>query len=88
MSAFERLLAPGCTELPACRCGEEMQLASIDPLPDTADVHIRVYNCAACDHEMRLTVWADVEDAEIVGGQQPEKFSADEAASPMRTAPA
>jgi hypothetical protein len=67
MSVFERLLAPGCTELPACRCGEDMQLVSIDPLPDTADVHLRVYKCAACDHEMRLTVWADAEPASIDG---------------------
>ena len=33
MSAFERLLVPGCTELPACRCGKEMQIASLDPFP-------------------------------------------------------
>jgi hypothetical protein len=38
-----------------------MQLAGIDPLVDTADVHVRIYRCAACDHEMRLTVWADAQ---------------------------
>lgn len=58
MSSFERLLVPGCTELPECRCGKEMQIASIDPLPERADAHIRVYNCRSCRHELRLTVWA------------------------------
>ena len=71
MSAFERLLVPGCTELPSCRCGEDMQLASVDPLPGATDVHLRVYKCAACDHEMRLTVWADLETANV-GGPMPE----------------
>ena len=36
MSAFERLLVPGCTELPACRCGKEMQIASLDKLREEA----------------------------------------------------
>jgi hypothetical protein len=54
MSAFERLLVPGSTELPECRCGKEMQIASIDRLPERNDAHIRVYNCPACHHEMRL----------------------------------
>jgi hypothetical protein len=58
MSAFERLLVPGCTELPACRCGNKMQIASFDPLPESGDAHIRVYKCSSCHHEMRLTVWA------------------------------
>ena len=58
MSIFERLLVPGCTELPECRCGKEMHVASIDPLPQQSDAHIRVYDCPACHHEMRLTVWA------------------------------
>ena len=58
MSVFERLLVPGCTELPACRCGEEMQIASLDQLPQRSDALIRVYKCPACHHEMRLTVWA------------------------------
>ena len=33
MSAFERLLVPGCAELPVCRCGEEMQIVGLDRLP-------------------------------------------------------
>jgi hypothetical protein len=58
MSAIERLLVPGSNELPECRCGKEMQIASVDPLPNGSDAHIRIYRCASCDHEMRLTVWA------------------------------
>ena len=59
MSAFERLLVPGCTELPDCRCGKEMRIASTEQLPERGDAHIRVYACAACQHEMRLTVWSN-----------------------------
>jgi hypothetical protein len=58
MSAIERLLVPGSTELPECRCGKEMQIASLDPLPKGSDACIRIYKCISCDHEMRLTVWA------------------------------
>jgi len=57
MSAFERLLVPGFTELPVCRCGKDMHTASINPLLERTDTHIRIYNCSACHHEMRLTVW-------------------------------
>ena len=56
MSAFERLLVPGCTELPDCRCGEVMQIARIERF--AGDAAIRLYKCPACRHEMRLTVWA------------------------------
>ena len=58
MSAFERLLVPGCTELPVCRCGNEMHIASLDPPQEGSDAHIRIYKCSSCHHEMRLTVWA------------------------------
>jgi hypothetical protein len=58
MSGFEHLLVPGCTELPACRCGEEMQIAGLHQLPEKSDTFIRVYNCPTCEHEMRLAVWA------------------------------
>jgi hypothetical protein len=27
------------------------------PVPGKTDTHIRVYNCRACGHEMRLTMW-------------------------------
>jgi hypothetical protein len=57
MSDFERLLVPGCTELPACRCGTEMHIARTNSLAGKSDTHIRVYDCPACHHEMRLTVW-------------------------------
>ena len=45
MSSFERLLVPGSTELPECRCGEEMKVARIERVPDQTDAHIRIYNC-------------------------------------------
>ena len=59
MSLFERLLAPGSTELPECRCGHSMHLARTEELGDQTDAQIRVYNCTYCRHEMRLTVWTD-----------------------------
>jgi hypothetical protein len=59
MSLYERLLVPGSTELPECRCGEDMKVARTERLPDQTDAHIRIYNCSVCGHEMRLTVWAD-----------------------------
>jgi hypothetical protein len=55
---FERLLEPGCTESPACQCGEPMDIASIEVLPEGSDAAVRVYRCSGCDREMRLTVWA------------------------------
>jgi hypothetical protein len=58
MSVFERLLVPGCTELPECPCGKEMQIVGTHRLPKS-DGDIRVYSCPACHHEMRLTVWAN-----------------------------
>jgi hypothetical protein len=60
MSAFERLLEPGCTEAVPCQCGEEMEIASIERLPEGSDADVRVYHCSACHHEMRLTVWATI----------------------------
>ena len=60
---FERLLVPGCTDLPACRCGKEMQIARTSSLLESTETHIRVYDCPACHHEPRLTVWgAEPED--------------------------
>jgi hypothetical protein len=56
-SDFERLLVPDCTELPACRCGKEMHIARTYFLPESDNTHIRVYDCPACHHELRLTVW-------------------------------
>jgi hypothetical protein len=54
---FERLLEPGCTDLPACQCGKEMRIARTSALPESTETHIRVYDCPVCHHELRLTVW-------------------------------
>jgi hypothetical protein len=59
MSSYERLLIPGSTEGPECRCGEEMKVARTERLPNQTDAQIRIYTCPICGHEMRLTVWAD-----------------------------
>jgi hypothetical protein len=56
MSKFERVLAAGSTELPDCRCGVEMRLISIVPVPSGGS-EIRVFRCPDCNHELRLTVW-------------------------------
>jgi hypothetical protein len=48
---FERLLEPGC------RCGERMHVASIKPMQEGADAHVKVYKCGTCGHELRLTIW-------------------------------
>jgi hypothetical protein len=45
MSAFERLLVPGSTERPTCRCGEVREVASIERLPEGSDAAVRVYQC-------------------------------------------
>jgi len=57
MSDLERLLGPGCTELPDCRCGKEMRFARANSLPDKVETHVRIYECAECGHELRLTFW-------------------------------
>jgi hypothetical protein len=57
---FVRLLEPGCTESPACQCGAEMKIATIETLPEGTDAAVRVYRCSACHREMRLTVWAAI----------------------------
>jgi hypothetical protein len=57
MRGFENLLLPGSIDLPECRCGAEMHLFSIKPLPDT---EVRVFRCDKCNHEFQLMVWAPV----------------------------
>ena len=57
---FERLLEPGCTESPTCQCGNEMDIATIERLPEGTDAAVRVYRCRSCLREMRLTVWAPI----------------------------
>jgi hypothetical protein len=58
MSAIERLLVPGSTDLPECHCGDEMRIAILVPIPESSDAQIRIYKCPSCAREMRLTVWA------------------------------
>jgi hypothetical protein len=55
MSKFERLLMPGSTELPDCRCGSEMKIIKSDAIGLGAEV--RTYQCPLCEHELRLTTW-------------------------------
>jgi hypothetical protein len=56
MSKFERLLVAGSTELPDCRCAAEMRLMAIVHVPE-GDTEIRIFQCPACSHELRLTAW-------------------------------
>jgi hypothetical protein len=58
MSAIERLLVPGSTDLPACHCGDDMLITGQNPIPEKGDAVIRIYKCPSCTREMRLTVWA------------------------------
>jgi hypothetical protein len=63
MTKFDRLLAPGSTEMPDCKCGAEMQFARSIQTDNSSDTEIRVYECAACGHEFRLMVWIDAPDS-------------------------
>jgi hypothetical protein len=65
MSDLERLLVPGCTEMPSCLCGKEMRIDRTYSDPRNTDAHIRIYKCLACGHEMRLTVWGSDEMPEV-----------------------
>jgi hypothetical protein len=41
-----------------------MRLSSPHSMPQRHETHIKVYHCADCEHEMRVTVWgADVQAA-------------------------
>ena len=53
MSSSERMLSP------ACRCGAKMKRAAPPTVPECGETHIDVFQCAACGHEMRVTVWGD-----------------------------
>jgi hypothetical protein len=57
MYALECVSVAGRAESPGCRCGKKMHSAGIESLPERSDTHIRIYNCPACHHEMRVTVW-------------------------------
>jgi len=56
MSRLERVLVAGSTDLPDCRCSAEMRLIAVVPVPGD-DSEVRVFQCEACHHELRLTVW-------------------------------
>jgi hypothetical protein len=61
MPLNEPLLSPDGS-LSACRCGQAMGIARTRALPGGRQGHVQVYECAACHHEMHLTVWsADVQ---------------------------
>jgi hypothetical protein len=81
MSDAERFLEPDCDELPVCRCGKEMYIASTRSSPKRPDVDIRVYSCAACEHEMHLAIWradpGEASDMRITDADEP--HSADHA---------
>jgi predicted SpoU family rRNA methylase len=57
MSKIERLLVPGSTELPDCRCGQEMSFVGSQPRDEVAA--LRIFRCFGCGNELRLTVWLD-----------------------------
>lgn len=53
---------PGSSEMPDCQCGAEMHLARSKQADKSPGTEVRVYECSACGHELRLTVWAEVAD--------------------------
>ena len=57
MYALECASLSGHAESPECRCGKKMHSAGIEPRLERSDTHIRIYDCPACHHEMRLTIW-------------------------------
>ena len=61
--SFERLLVPGSTDLPDWECGTEMSAHRRELGGSARDTEIRIYRCASCQHELRLTVW--IEPAEV-----------------------
>ena len=59
MAAMKTVLRPGSTEVPTCICGAEMRLTKVEPHPASEDTELRRYDCATCDHQMRVMVWKD-----------------------------
>ena len=51
-------LSPAVPKAPLCQCGEAMEIAAIETLPEGSDAAVRFYRCNGCQREMRLTVWA------------------------------
>jgi hypothetical protein len=54
---LERLLEPSSEDLPNCACGNAMKLERIQAA--SADIEIKIFRCANCERELRLTVWID-----------------------------
>jgi hypothetical protein len=71
MINFEKLLEPGSTDLPDCRCGEMMSLtttaATANPVAE-----VKVFRCDQCHHELRLMVWAS-NPADQAAGSLPQR---------------
>ena len=53
MASSDRMLSP------ACSCGKPMRLAASHAMPARDETHIDIFHCAACGHEMRVTVWGE-----------------------------
>jgi hypothetical protein len=53
MASSERLLSPDCC------CGKSMRLAAPRAMPACDETHIDIFQCDACGHEMRVTVWGE-----------------------------
>jgi len=56
MSKLDRVLVPGSTEVPNCRCGTEMHLIAGVPV-EGGESEVRIFRYRACSHELRLTIW-------------------------------
>jgi hypothetical protein len=52
---IDRLLEPGSTHLPDCKCGRTMELAGTKQQAD--DIQLKTFRCPRCAHELRLMVW-------------------------------
>jgi hypothetical protein len=62
VSKLDRVLVPGSADLPDCQCGAEMHLAKSKLCENSRDAEIRIYQCPACAHELRLMVWTERPD--------------------------
>ena len=62
MTKFERLLLPASDERPDCRCGHSMTLLPSDALSKApSDVEFRTYVCQNCGHELKITIWKNLQ---------------------------
>jgi hypothetical protein len=59
MTGLGMVLARGSAQMPTCLCGKQMRLSRIEPHPAAEDTEFRRYECASCDHEMRVMVCKD-----------------------------